>query len=199
MTDFETLLTTMQASLQTAATSLIEDLTSQARAQLQQLQEEIDKQRAAAMAAVEAKRAELDREIAVMQQHEARQAGRVELDVGGRRFVTSVETLRSKSGTFFDAYFSGRYLMDTSQDGSIFIDRDGEHFGYVLEYLRDGVVGVADRSDARFGDVSLLRALKREFGFYCLELVAERPKQAAAAYVAGGFGDTGGRLSSMER
>jgi hypothetical protein len=36
--------------------------------------------------------------------------------------------------------------------------------------------------------VSLLRALKREFGFYCIELRAEPgPEQAMVAYAMGGF------------
>jgi hypothetical protein len=29
-------------------------------------------------------------------------------------------------------------------DGSIFVDRDGEHFGHVLKNMRDGVVEVAE-------------------------------------------------------
>jgi hypothetical protein len=43
------------------------------------------------------------------------------------------------------------------------VDRDGEHFGHVLEYMRDGVVSVVE-AGAR-PSVLLLRALKREFGY----------------------------------
>jgi hypothetical protein len=79
-------------------------------------------------------------------------------------------------------------------DGSIFVDRDGEHFGHVLEYMRDGVVAVA--APGARPNVSLLRALKREFGFYCIELlVAPEPE---GALVIGGYG-MDGRLKSMER
>jgi hypothetical protein len=82
-------------------------------------------------------------------------------------------------------------------DGSIFVDRDGEHFGHILEYMRDDVVSVAD--PAVRPSASLLRALKREFGFYCIELVAEpEPEQPEMAYVMGGGGVTE-MLSSMER
>jgi hypothetical protein len=42
------------------------------------------------------------------------------------------------------------------------VDRDGEHFGHVLEYMRDRMVAVAHPSVK--ASVSLLRALKREFG-----------------------------------
>jgi hypothetical protein len=97
--------------------------------------------------------------------------------------------------TFFDAYFSGRYAQDVCADGSIIVDRDGEHFGHILEYMRDGVVTVAD--PGLHPSVSLLRALKREFGFYCIELLAE-PEQLEMAFVIGGRnGD--GAMSSMER
>jgi hypothetical protein len=90
-----------------------------------------------------------------MQKQQEAQQGRVVLDVGGYRYKTSVQTLRRLPGTCFDAYFSGRYTMDRSEDGSIFIDRDGKHFGQVLDYLRDGVVSVAER-DASELDVSEL-------------------------------------------
>jgi hypothetical protein len=82
-------------------------------------------------------------------------------------------------------------------DGSIFVDRDGEHFGHVIEYMRDGVVSVADLG-AR-PSVSLLRLLKREFRFYCIEPVADEPAEPAeleVAFVMGGY-STG--ETSMER
>jgi hypothetical protein len=85
-------------------------------------------------------------------------------------------------------------------DGSIFVDRDGEHFGHVLEYMRDGVVSVA-ASSAR-PSVSLLRLLKREFGYYCIELVSEEPAEAEqleTAFVLGGADPDGSVLSSIER
>jgi hypothetical protein len=84
-------------------------------------------------------------------------------------------------------------------DGSIFVDRDGEHFGHVLEYMRDGVLSVTDVG-AR-PSVSLLRALKREFGFYCIELCAEEPvepEQSEMAIVIGG-NKIDAVMSSMER
>jgi hypothetical protein len=100
-------------------------------------------------------------------------------------------------------HISGRYAQDVCGDGSIFVDRAGEHFGHVLEYMRDGCVSVAEAGACP--SISLLRALKREFGFYCIELVAEQPaepEQLEAAYVMGGYVGAGfarGVLSSMER
>jgi hypothetical protein len=84
-------------------------------------------------------------------------------------------------------------------DGSIFVDRDGEHFGHILEYMRGGVVSVAELG-AR-PSVRLLRALKRDFGFYCIELCVEQPMQIhqpGMVLVMGGF-HAGGALANMER
>jgi hypothetical protein len=82
-----------------------------------------------------------------------------------------VQTLRCAPHTFFDAYFSGRYAQDVCLDGSIFVDRDGEHFGHVLEYMREGVVSVASGVEP---SVSLLRALKRAFGYYRWQMSRQR-------------------------
>jgi hypothetical protein len=79
-----------------------------------------------------------------MQKHKEAQEGRVELNIGGYHFHTSVQALRRVPHTFFDAYSSGRYAQDVCEDGSIFVDRDGEHFSHVLEYMRDGYVAVAE-------------------------------------------------------
>ena len=113
----------------------------------------------------------------------------MELDVGGVRYVTSAETLRRVPWTFFGAYFSGRHQLDRSEDGSIFIDRDGSLFGHVLEYLRDGVVSIAEDVD-----VGLLRRLKREFGFYSIEVLSK-----GAAYVMGGWTGSDELIPIVER
>jgi N-acetylneuraminic acid mutarotase len=160
---------------------------------------EVAEERDKGLVEVDARRAELHREIAAMQMHQAAHEGRVELNIGGYRFETSVQTLRRVPHTFFDAYFSGRYAQDVCADGSIFVDRDGEHFGHILEYMRDGVISVAEPG-AR-PSIPLLRALKREFGFYCIELCAEQPMQTyqpEVVLVMGGY-RTGNALASMER
>jgi hypothetical protein len=161
---------------------------------------EVARERADGLAEVDARWAELRREIETMQTHEVAQAGRVELNIGGYRFETSVQTLRRLPHTFFDAYFSGRYAQDVCNDGSIFVDRDGEHFGHVLEYMRDGHLSVAE--PGAYTSVSLLRVLKREFGFYCIELVRDEPavlEQPESAFVMGGFDNEGVLLTTMER
>jgi N-acetylneuraminic acid mutarotase len=161
---------------------------------------EVAEERAKSLAEVDARRDELGREVAAMHKHKEAHEGRVELNIGGYRFETSVQTLRRVPHTFFDAYFSGRYAQDVCADGSIFVDRDGEHFGHVLEYMRDGHVSVTEAGACL--SVSLLRALKREFGFYCMELSADlplEPEKPEMAYVMGGYVSGSGSSSSMER
>jgi hypothetical protein len=134
---------------------------------------EVAEEREKALAEVNARRADLGREIEAMRIQKEALEGRVELNIGGCRFETSVQTLRRVPHIFFDAYFSGRYAQDVCHDGSIFVDRGGEHFGHILEFMRDGVVSVAEA--CAHPSVSLLRAVKREFGFYCIELTADEP------------------------
>jgi N-acetylneuraminic acid mutarotase len=161
---------------------------------------EVVGERVKGLAEVDARWSELHREIAAMHTHKGAHEGRVELNVGGYRFETSVQTLRRLPHTFFDAYFSGRYAQDVCRDGSIFVDRDGEHFGHVLEYLRDDYLSVA--APGAQPSVSLLHALKREFDFYCIELYAERldgPAQSETAFVVGGWDSLNNTMRSMER
>jgi hypothetical protein len=170
------------------------------RAQLEDALTDVATERAKGLAEVAKQKADLSREIEAMQVHAVQQEGHIELNIGGHRFETSVQTLRHVLHTFFDAYFSGRYAQDVCGDGSIFVDRDGEHFGHVLEFMRNGVVSVA--GPGAQPSVPLLRALKREFGFYCIELVAEvplEPAQLETAYVVGGANDGENYVLSIER
>ena len=41
-------------------------------------------------------------------------------------------------GSMLHAMFSGRFDTKAAEDGSYFIDRDGTHFRYILNYLRTG-------------------------------------------------------------
>ncbi|OWF49548.1 uncharacterized protein LOC110451738 [Mizuhopecten yessoensis] len=70
------------------------------------------------------------------------QEGRIKLDIGGVQYTTSLATLKKDSGSMLAAMFSGRHQLRTEADGSYFIDRDGAHFRYILNYLRDG--GIKD-------------------------------------------------------
>jgi hypothetical protein len=208
---FDALLHQLETDLRAALGTCVTGLVATARARLEGAHADVAKERAKglaevaaerakAFAEVDARRADFEREVAAMHTHREKQEGHVELNIGGYRFETSVQTLRRIPQTFFDAYFSGRYAQDVCNDGSIFVDRDGEHFGHILEYVRDGMVAVAE--DGAYPSVSLLRAFKREFGFYCIELSKEgsaEPEQPELVLVIGGSGNDESTLSSMEQ
>jgi hypothetical protein len=73
---------------------------------------EVVAEHAMGFADIDAQRARLQQQIEAMRKHKEAQEGHVELNIGGYRFETSVQTLRRVPHTFFDAYFSGRYAQD---------------------------------------------------------------------------------------
>ena len=62
----------------------------------------------------------------------------VKLNVGGHHFTTTVQTLRKDPNSMLAAMFSGKFDTQPSEDGLFFIDRDGTHFRFILNFLRDG-------------------------------------------------------------
>ena len=71
----------------------------------------------------------------------------VHLNIGGHHYHVSIGTLSQYPG-FFQAMCSGAWsLKQSTDDGSIFIDRDGRHYHYIFNYLRNGD-SVALPSDA---------------------------------------------------
>ena len=61
------------------------------------------------------------------------------LNVGGKKFTTSLQTLRAEPESMLGVMFSGRHPCKKQDDGSIFIDRDGTHFRIILNYLRGNI------------------------------------------------------------
>ena len=53
------------------------------------------------------------------------------------------------SNSMLAAMFSGRHEVDTDEEGYVFIDRDGTHFGIILNFLRSGRVTLPGNSEAR--------------------------------------------------
>lgn len=70
------------------------------------------------------------------------QENKIKLDIGGHQYTTSLSTLTRDDNSMLAAMFSGRHELKVEKDGSYFIDRDGVHFRYILNYLRDG--GIKD-------------------------------------------------------
>jgi len=69
--------------------------------------------------------------------------GRVKLNVGGVKYETTLTTLTADGDeSMLGSMFSGRHELHTNEDGEVFIDRDGKHFGHILNVLRDSNVAV---------------------------------------------------------
>jgi hypothetical protein len=85
---------------------------------------------------------------------------RVTLNVGGRVFVTSRSTLARDRESMLAALVSGVFPVQTDGSGALFIDRDPEYFGQILNFLRDGVI------DTDANSLAQNRALLREARFY---------------------------------
>ncbi|GAB4857228.1 FH protein interacting protein fip2 [Ancistrocladus abbreviatus] len=66
----------------------------------------------------------------------------VRLNIGGKKFCTTVDTLTQREpDSMLAAMFSGRHTVcPDSNKGYVFVDRDGKHFRHILNWLRDGVV-----------------------------------------------------------
>jgi len=86
----------------------------------------------------------------------------IKLNVGGDKFVTTKDTLTKIHGSMLATMFSGRYGV-SMEEGHVFIDRDGELFRYILEYLREGSHWVPPDEDR------LTQRLKKEFVFYGMD------------------------------
>ena len=96
----------------------------------------------------------------------------VKLNVGGQYFTTSRQTLISDPNSMLAAMFSGRHKQETTGDGSFFIDRDGTHFRFILNYLRDRKLILPEGA-------TFLKELEAEAKFYQLQgiLDALKPKE----------------------
>ena len=83
-------------------------------------------------------RRRFDDEIRRVQELNRISDARVRLNIGGHTYMTSTLTLTRDVDSMLAAMFSGRHALTQEADGSYFIDRDGTHFRYILNYLRDG-------------------------------------------------------------
>ena len=67
---------------------------------------------------------------------------RVRLNVGGKRFETTVGTLTQGGGKSLN-FFSSIVRHEPPDEGDeLFVDRDGEAFGPLLSYLRTGYLHI---------------------------------------------------------
>ncbi|KAM3875065.1 SH3KBP1-binding protein 1 [Diretmus argenteus] len=71
-----------------------------------------------------------------MTSNTARTAEIIHLNVGGKRFSTSRQTLTWVPDSFFSSLLSGRISTQKDETGAIFIDRDPSLFAPILNFLR---------------------------------------------------------------
>ena len=114
-----------------------------------------------------------DSEIGAMADAVQRQDSRVPLSVGGALFETSRTTLTAVPGSMLEAMFSGRYTITVYEDGRVFIDRDGEHFRLILNFLHACGSDAATDAIRALPDTQL-REVRGELDCYGLDDAAFR-------------------------
>ena len=82
---------------------------------------------------------------------------KIQLDVGGKFFTTSITTLTRESDSMLASMFSGRFPIKKDENGRVFIDRDGRAFDIILNYLREGEVTLFDDHDLDFKMVNRMK------------------------------------------
>ena len=93
----------------------------------------------------------------------------VKLNIGGSYFTTSVQTLTKDPKSMLAAMFSGKFEMKPCEDGAFFIDRDGTHFRFILNYLRTGKLTLPEGA-------TFLKELQEEAEFYQIQGMLEELK-----------------------
>ena len=81
------------------------------------------------------------------------------LNVGGHYFTTSLQTLTKDRNSMLGVMFSEKFDMKPAEDDAFFIDRDGTHFRFILNYLRTGKLTLPE-------GVTALNELQEEAEFY---------------------------------
>ena len=104
--------------------------------------------------------------MALSKQHEAlneedvnRVSPTIKLNIGGHYFTTTRETLTKDPNSRLASMLSGTLDLKPAEDGAFFFDRDGTHFRFILNYLRDGKIIVPEGATA-------FRQLLEEAKFY---------------------------------
>ncbi|KAI1696840.1 BTB/POZ domain-containing protein [Ditylenchus destructor] len=90
----------------------------------------------------------------------------VRLNVGGKIFQTTKDTLSRHPDSFLARLVNGELSSDKDETGAFLIDRSYEHFDTILNYLRTGVVNF-DRSE------KIMKELSCEADFYGLQALVQ--------------------------
>ncbi|XP_057695273.1 BTB/POZ domain-containing protein KCTD14 isoform X2 [Corythoichthys intestinalis] len=107
----------------------------------------------------------------------------IDLNVGGQSFCTSVETLTKYPESKLAEWFNGPPKLPRDARGHYFLDRDGQHFGAVLEFLRSGRLPVRD-----------IPQVHKESVYYNVQLLTKRLEETPEL-----FGELVGRQKFLAR
>lgn len=102
----------------------------------------------------------------------------VTLNVGGKFFSTTVRTLTAHQGSILHSLFTSPMAVHRDmRDQTLFIDRNGDVFGLILDYLRTGVL-VVPRDPVEYA------ILRREISYYGLPVASQLPQQRPLGWEA---------------
>jgi hypothetical protein len=90
----------------------------------------------------------------------------IRLNVGGVHYNTARSTLCRVAGSMLETMFNG-VIQSQKIKGRYFIDRNGQLFQHILDYLRDGEMWTPP------SDLDACRSLLREAQFFCLSALVE--------------------------
>jgi len=100
----------------------------------------------------------------------------IHLNVGGKKFSTSRQTLTQVQDTFFTGLLSGRIQTSRDEQGAIFIDRDPDLFRHILSYLRNHTLA--------FDDINF-KELRHEAEFYGIAPLVKKLSLCAELDISG--------------
>jgi hypothetical protein len=100
----------------------------------------------------------------------------ITLDIGGRKFKTTLDTLRSGSG-LFHRQLSGRFPWSRQEDGSYFMDADPDLFAHLLRFMRRPEVFPLFYTKANGFDYDLYNRLEIEAEYFQMDELREWIKE----------------------
>ncbi|KAI1710742.1 BTB/POZ domain-containing protein [Ditylenchus destructor] len=95
----------------------------------------------------------------------------IRLNVGGKIFQTTKDTLSRHPDTFLARLANGDLPSDKDDTGAILIDRSYEHFDTILNFFRSGVVNL-DRNE------KAMKELLSEADFYNIQPLVDQIRKA---------------------
>eukprot|EP01084_Bolivina_argentea_P030072 55767_1 len=95
----------------------------------------------------------------------------ISLQVGERKYMTRISTLKNSGNGYFSSLFAGNFASNESYNGSFFIDRDGDLFYYILQYLRSGTLIIS--SNDTNTNTEIFQKLLIEAQFYMINSLVE--------------------------